>query len=90
MLKTNTTLLLYYFFRETTPPNGSNDMSMNVTGLTPAEEVLHLRRQVVKLSRRVMAVELDLQQQQQRQQILLGLGIAYFLVKSLVWITRSS
>jgi len=65
-------------------------MSMNVTGLTPAEEVLHLRRQVVKLSRRVMAVELDLQQQQQRQQILLGLGIAYFLVKSIVWITRSS
>ncbi|XP_059490614.1 transport and Golgi organization protein 11 isoform X1 [Neocloeon triangulifer] len=76
--------------RETTPPNGTADISMNMTGLTPAEEVLHLRRQVVKLSRRVMAVELDLQQQQQRQQILLGLGIAYFLVKSVVWITRSS
>jgi hypothetical protein len=65
------------------------DTSMSSMNLTPAEEVLMLRRQVVKLSRRVFAVENEVTQQQQREKVILAIGIAYFLVKSVLWLSRS-
>lgn len=58
-------------------------------GLTPAEEVLHLRKQVAKLNRRVMAIELDNMQRQQKEKIVYGLGLAYFIFKALLWLNRS-
>lgn len=71
--------------RGDTPPVGAGG-----EGLTPAEEVLHLRKQMAKLNRRVMAIELDNLQRQQREKFLCALGIAYFLLKTVFWLSRSS
>ncbi|XP_015589097.1 transport and Golgi organization protein 11, partial [Cephus cinctus] len=51
--------------REQTPSYSALDVS-----LLPSEEIQHLRRQVGKLNRRVMAVELEMLQRQQRDKIL--------------------
>ncbi|XP_071440506.1 transport and Golgi organization protein 11 [Hetaerina americana] len=59
-------------------------------GLSVNEEVFHLRRQVAKLHRRVMNMELDNQQRQQRETIVRTIGIAYFVIKALLWIYRST
>lgn len=69
--------------RESTPTIGGGD------GLTPAEEVQHLRRQMAKLNRRVMALELENLNRLQRDKILYGLGIAYFLLKTIIWLNRN-
>lgn len=69
--------------RESTPTIGAGD------GLTPAEEVQHLRRQMAKLNRRVMALELENLNRLQRDKILYGLGIAYFLLKTIIWLNRN-
>lgn len=69
--------------RESTPTIGGGD------GLTPAEEVQHLRRQMAKLNRRVMALELENLSRLQRDKILYGLGIAYFLLKTIIWLNRN-
>ncbi|KAF4521481.1 hypothetical protein B566_EDAN001778 [Ephemera danica] len=72
--------------RESTPPG---DMSLSQLNLSPAEEVMMLRRQVIKLNRRVFAIENEVVQQQQREKVLLAIGLAYFLVKSVIWLARS-
>lgn len=69
--------------RESSPPIGAGE------GLTPAEEVQHLRRQMAKLNRRVMALELENLSRLQRDKVLYGLGIAYFLLKAIVWLNRN-
>lgn len=71
-------------FREGTPPLGGGG-----EGLTPAEEMLHLRRQLAKLNRRVMALELENLNRLQKDKFLVGFGIAYFLLKVIVWMNRS-
>ncbi|XP_067014367.1 transport and Golgi organization protein 11 [Anabrus simplex] len=71
--------------RESTPPICSGG-----EGLTTAEELAHLRRQMVKLNRRIMAVELDNLQRQQREKVLCALGVAYFVIKALLWMSRTS
>lgn len=70
--------------RESTPPIGAGG-----EGLSAAEEVLHLRRQMAKLNRRVMAIELEYLNRQQREKIIYGIGIAYFLLKTIFWLNRS-
>lgn len=57
-------------------------------GLTPAEEVIHLRRQMAKLNRRVMALELENLSRLQKEKFVVGFGIAYFLLKVIVWMNR--
>lgn len=59
-------------------------------GLTPSEELVHLRRQMAKLNRRVMAMELDNMQRQQREKIICAIGLAYFVFKTVFWLARSS
>lgn len=59
------------------------------TDLSPSEEVSLLRRQVGRLNRRVMALELDTQQRAHREMIMYTLGVAYFLIKALFWINRN-
>ncbi|KAA0203367.1 hypothetical protein HAZT_HAZT010638 [Hyalella azteca] len=54
--------------------------------LSPAEELQLLRRQVGRLNRRLMAVELDAQQRSQREVILYTLGLCYCLVRSVLWL----
>lgn len=70
--------------RESTPPIGPGG-----EGLTTTEEVHHLRRQMAKLNRRVMALELANLERLQRDKILYGLGIAYFLLKTIFWLNRN-
>lgn len=70
--------------REATPPLGPSGEQ-----LSPSEEVLHLRRQVAKLNRRVLAVEVDNIQRQQREKIVYCIGLAYFLMKAIVWLNRN-
>ncbi|CAH0557481.1 unnamed protein product [Brassicogethes aeneus] len=70
-------------FRESTPPIGGGG-----EGLTPAEEVIHLRRQMAKLNRRVMALELDGLNRLQKEKFLVGFGVAYFLLKIIVWMNK--
>lgn len=57
--------------------------------LPPSEEIQLVRRQLAKLNHRLMAVELENQQQQQREMVLTFLVGAYFLGKVVVWINRS-
>lgn len=70
--------------REQTPSYNALDVS-----LQPSEEIQHLRRQVGKLNRRVMALELDMLHRQQRDRILYIATIAYFILKTFSWLTRN-
>jgi hypothetical protein len=62
---------------------------MSQLSLSPAEEMMMLRKQVLKLNRRVFAIENEISQQQQREKILIGFGLAYFLIKSVIWLARN-
>ncbi|XP_066601143.1 transport and Golgi organization protein 11 isoform X2 [Prorops nasuta] len=70
--------------REQTPAYNALDVS-----LAPSEEITHLRRQVGKLNRRVMAVELEMIQHQQREKIFYAITLAYFIIKAFSWIGRN-
>nr|CAD7396988.1 unnamed protein product [Timema cristinae] len=69
--------------RESTPPLSAGD------SLTTNEEVTHLRRQMAKMNRRMMALELDSLQRQQREKFLYAVGLAYFILKTVLWLGRS-
>ncbi|XP_071858384.1 transport and golgi organization 11 isoform X2 [Bombus fervidus] len=62
--------------------------ALNVS-LPPSEEIQHLRRQVGKLNRRVMAIELEMLQRQQREKILYALTLTYLILKAFSWLTRN-
>ncbi|XP_033207727.1 transport and Golgi organization protein 11 [Belonocnema kinseyi] len=70
--------------REQTPFNTTLDVT-----LTPSEEVQHLRRQVGKLHRRIIAVESQIMQRQQRDKIVYAITLTYFFLKALSWLTRN-
>ncbi len=57
--------------------------------LAPHEELQLIRRQLAKINHRLMAVELENQQQQQREMVLTLLVSAYFVGKIVLWINRS-
>ena len=56
--------------------------------MTPFEELHLVRRQIAKLNHRLMAVELENQQQQQREMIFSILVTAYFFGKFVMWVNR--
>jgi len=56
--------------------------------MTPFEELQLVRRQIAKLNHRLMAVELENQQQQQREMIFSILVTAYFFGKFVMWVNR--
>jgi len=58
-------------------------------GLSVYEEVQMMRRQIAKLNHRLMAVELENQQQQQREMVLTVLVSAYFVVKAMLWLNKA-
>ncbi|KAK2580530.1 hypothetical protein KPH14_006261 [Odynerus spinipes] len=70
--------------REQTPSYSVADVS-----LPPSDELQHLRRQVGKLNRRVMALELEMLQRQQRDKILYALTLAYCILKTISWLNRN-
>jgi len=53
------------------------------------DEVQRMRTQMAKLNHRLMAMELESQQQNQRWQVASVLVSAYFLVKALAWMNRN-
>ncbi|CAH2229908.1 transport and Golgi organization protein 11 [Pararge aegeria] len=69
--------------RDPTPPMGNGE------GLSTSEELVHLRRQIVKLNRRVMAIEAEQLQRQQKEKIAYAISIAYILFKVIAWLNRS-
>ncbi|XP_033252875.1 transport and Golgi organization protein 11-like isoform X2 [Drosophila miranda] len=54
--------------------------------LTPYEEILYLRRQLAKLNRRVLNIEIN---NMQREKIVYCLGLAYFVLKTIFWLNRN-
>ncbi|XP_055383388.1 transport and Golgi organization protein 11 [Condylostylus longicornis] len=66
--------------RDGTPPIGD---------LSPSEEIMYLRRQLAKLNRRVLSIEIDNVQRQQREKIIYCLGLAYFLLKTIFWLNKN-
>lgn len=72
-----------YTSRDPTPPMGNGE------GLSTSEELVHLRRQIVKLNRRVMAIEAEQLQRQQKEKIAYAISIAYLLFKVIAWLNRS-
>ncbi|XP_053979744.1 transport and Golgi organization protein 11 [Hylaeus volcanicus] len=70
--------------REETPSYNALNVS-----LPPSEEIQHLRRQVGKLQRRVMAIELDVLQCQQKEKILYAFTLTYLIFKTFSWLTRN-
>lgn len=70
-------------FRDPTPPISNGE------GLSAAEELVHLRRQIAKLNRRVMAIEAETLQRQQKEKIAYAISIAYLLFKVIAWLNRS-
>ena len=67
----------------------TSSLALPSENLTPSEEIRLLRRQMAKLNHRLMAVELENQQQQQREMVLTAIVTAYFLGKLILWINRS-
>ncbi|XP_073971867.1 transport and golgi organization 11 isoform X2 [Rhodnius prolixus] len=66
-----------------------NESGTIAEGMTLNEEVVHLRRQLAKLNRRVMSIELENMQRQNRDKIIYALGLAYFFFKTVLWLSRS-
>lgn len=56
---------------------------------TPAEEIRHLRRQLANLNKKVVAMEVENLNRLQREKFLLGFGIAYFLLKMMMWMNKN-
>lgn len=77
-------MISFLCFREQTPSYSALDVS-----LPPSEEIQHLRRQVGKLNRRVMAIELEMLQRQQKERILYALTLTYLILKAFSWLTRN-
>ncbi|CAG9575932.1 unnamed protein product [Danaus chrysippus] len=69
--------------RDPTPPMANGE------GLSTSEELVHLRRQIIKLNRRVMAIEAEQLQRQQKEKIAYAISIAYLLFKVMAWLNRS-
>lgn len=81
--------MLFTHFREGTPVFGNGSGVGSVENLSTAhDEVLHLRKQVAKLNRRLLNVEIDNLQRTQREKILCALGVAYFVLKAMFWLNR--
>lgn len=78
------------FCREETPQFGSGMGSVeNLENFSQShDEILHLRKTVAKLNRRLLNVEIDNLQRTQREKILCFMGVAYFVLKALFWINK--
>lgn len=79
--------IFFQFSREGTPQFGSGVGSVENLSTTH-DEALHLRKQVAKLNRRLLNVEIDNLQRAQREKVLAAIGIAYFVLKAFFWLNR--
>jgi len=67
---------------------GRGEAGQSDTGVSVYEELQNMRRQIAKMNHRLMAVELENQQQQQREMVLTVMVSAYFAVKALLWLNK--
>lgn len=51
---------------------------------------MHLRKQLVKMNRRVLNIEREILSKHQRDKIIFGLATAYFVMKIFMWMNRNS
>jgi mitochondrial fission factor len=77
---------IYFYFREDTPQFSGMGSVENLS--QSHDEILHLRKQVAKLNRRLLNVEIDNLQRTQREKILCIMGVAYFVLKAIFWMNR--
>ena len=56
--------------------------------LSPSEELELLRRQLLKVNRRLMQIEVENQRRRSREVMLYTAGAAYFLIKVVLWMGR--
>ncbi|KAK2721294.1 transport and Golgi organization protein 11-like [Artemia franciscana] len=54
------------------------------------EEIDNLRRQISRMNRRLMTLELENQHRQNREFVMYTLGFGYFLLKALLWLSRKN
>lgn len=62
----------------------------NGSFLKTEDEIVHLRKQLVKMNRRVLNIEREITSKQQRDKILFGVAAAYFVMKVFMWMNRNS
>ncbi|XP_014284481.1 transport and Golgi organization protein 11 isoform X2 [Halyomorpha halys] len=67
-----------------------NESTTVAEGMSLNEEVVHLRRQLAKLNRRIMSIELENMQRQTRDKVVFAVGLAYFFFKTVLWLSRSN
>ncbi|CAH1401553.1 unnamed protein product [Nezara viridula] len=67
-----------------------NESIAAAEGMSLNEEVVHLRRQLAKLNRRIMSIELENMQRQTRDKVVFAVGLAYFFFKTVLWLSRSN
>lgn len=77
-------------YKDTSITISSGNVINDRENLSPWEEIQLLRRQMVKYNHRLMAVELENQQQQQREMVFTALVSAYFIGKIILWMSKSS
>lgn len=73
-----------------TSSGGGGGAELPQQNMTTFEELQLVRRQIAKLNHRLMAVELENQQQQQREMIFTVLVTAYFFGKFIFWVNRNT
>lgn len=81
--KNSSEIVVARSFREETPT-----FAGSVENLMSADEMTNLRRQVTKMNRRLLAIELENMQRQQREKIIYCVGLAYLLLKTFMWLSR--
>nr|CAG4644076.1 EOG090X08OG [Lepidurus arcticus] len=70
------------------PSAGSLEFAETSTEAIVFEEMDLLRQQVAKLNRRVISLELEAQQRQQRDIVLYTMGVAYVVLKAIIWLSK--
>jgi len=65
------------------------EMASPAGALSAGEELELLRRQLLKVNRRLLAIELESQRRRSREVALYTAGVAYLLGKVLLWLGRA-
>lgn len=85
---------------DNTQSNFALDQSMNARDfsttiwnngpfLKTEEEIVHLRKQLVKVNRRVVNIEREIASKANRDKLIFGMATAYFIIKILMWMNKN-
>lgn len=58
--------------------------------LTIGEEIKHYRNQMAIMNKRIIVLEQEHRSRYQKEKIIYGFGIAYILIKLIIWANRES